>query len=363
MVQAVGNLYANLLRFFIRAHDWCSEGSFRHLVHSITRPVELRYKDLVDDIAGDSLEIDKLATMGARVEIREMNTKLNSIVAKLDAFHTMHSSSLVDTNQRLSDLQFSQVMSHMSAGKLGDPLRAYQFNVALQRRQNRSKSFETTNKFWQSPKLNDWSSMPESKMTVIKGSFRARFAMRNFSLSIIQQLQSKNIPVLWALPGPKDESEAAKVSAVDLFKHLIFQALKLEQDALTESGMALQCSQFHRATTEHQWIQLLGSALLRARSQVYVVIDLSILDRNLEPADGFSWFAAFQQLFTELSKRSPNLQVKILILSDTDSNWTRKSDYPPRDILIPVRVTQIPVRNRKRMNHSIYSYQNRDYCL
>ncbi|KAF5700154.1 hypothetical protein FMUND_14459 [Fusarium mundagurra] len=278
--QAVSNLYANLVRFFIRAHEWCQEGKLLHLVHSITRPPELRYRDLMEDITANSREIDHLAASSAQVEIRDISFKLNTIaaklelfqatqssallhtnqtiVAKLESFQALHSSAQLDTNQMLSDLQFSQIMSHISKGKLGDPLEAFRFNVSLQMRQDRSRLYGTTNEFWQSPKLKDWSSAPESKVAIIKGGLHARHASRKFCLNIIQQLQSKNIPVVWALRGPQNNAEEGKASTTDLFKHLILQAFKLPQDCITESTMSLQCAQFHRANLEQDWLQLLG---------------------------------------------------------------------------------------------------------
>ncbi|KAF4471594.1 hypothetical protein FALBO_1495 [Fusarium albosuccineum] len=313
MRRAVGNLYANLIRFFIRAHQWCSEGTWKHLLHSITRPVELRYKDLLEDIAADSREIDQLATAGTRVEVREMSLKLTDIAAKLESMQALQSSSFIDTNQRLSDLQFSQIISYMAESKLGDPLEAFRFNQSLQRQQQYSQVSASTNRFWQSPKLQAWSSVSESRVAVVKGGFSARYAMRGFCLNMIQQLQSKNVPVLWALRRPRGQTDAGDISPIDLFKHLIQQALRLN-GSMTEKGMSLQCGRFQRATTEQEWLRLLGSALLQAHSQVYLVIDLSILNCNLLPTEGFSWLAAFQSMLTEIAKQAPNLQVKVLLL-------------------------------------------------
>ncbi|GKT75274.1 hypothetical protein ColTof4_07697 [Colletotrichum tofieldiae] len=363
MREAVGTLYASLLRFFIRAREWCSEGSVRHLIHSITRPVELRYRDLLEDITAASREIDQLASSGARVEIREMNSKLNDVISKLDSFHAMHSSALVDTNQRLSDLQFSQIMSHLSAGRLGDPLRAIRFHQSMQRRLAGSRAFEVTNKFWQSRKLNEWSSLPESRLAVLNGNFRARFAMRNFSVNIIQQLQSKHIPVLWVLAGPGDENEMGRVSVVDLFKHLVFQAFKLDQGSASENSLSLQCGRFHRATSEHDWLQLLGSALSQVQSQVYLVIDLSTLDRSLEPEATFSWVTAFCNLFEEIKVRSPGLQVKVLLFNEGASNLTTEAESARSDVSIPVKVTQTPVRRRKKLDRSMSSRPKKGYSV
>ncbi|KAG5659611.1 hypothetical protein KAF25_002170, partial [Fusarium avenaceum] len=368
--QAVSNLYANLVRFFIRAYEWCRGGKLRHLLHSITRPPELRYQDLLEDIAANSREIDQLAASSARVEIRDINLKLNTIVAKLESFqatqssalfHTnqtivaklesfeaLHSSAQLDTNQRLSDLQFSQIMSHMSEGKLGDPLEAFRFNVSLQMRQDHARLHETTNEFWQSPKLHVWSSAPESKLAIIKGGFRARHASRKFCVKIIQQLQSKNIPVVWALRGPQNNTEGGKASTTDLFKHLILQAFKLSESCSTESTMSLQCAQFHRAKAEQDWLQLLGSALLRARGQIYLVIDLATIDHSLVPTEGFSWFTDFQNLLGEILKRAPKLQVKVLLLGSGVNFEGFRADPIPSDIVIPIRVTQTPLRRRQQ---------------
>jgi hypothetical protein len=310
--KAVSNLYASLVRFFIRAHEWCQEGTMRHLWHSITQPPELRYQDLLEDITVSSREIDQLAAASGRVEIRDISLKLNSIVSKLnsleppqsraildsnqtiitklDSFQALHSSALLDTNQRLSDLQFSQIMSHISEGKLGDPLEAFRYNVSVQIRHDRVRVYETTNDFWQSPKLQTWSTGPESSIAIVKGSLRARHASRKFTINIIQQLQSKSIPVVWALRGAQNNPQDARASTIDLFKHLILQSFKLSHDGTTESTMSLQCAQFHRANTENDWLQLLGSALLKAQTQIYLVIDLAVIDHNLKGFRGSQHF-------------------------------------------------------------------------
>lgn len=84
MKDAITELYAHIIQFFIRAHDWYKEGSFRHVLHSITRPVELRYKDLLDSISECSASIDKLCFSGSQAEQRDMHAKLEVIMLKID---------------------------------------------------------------------------------------------------------------------------------------------------------------------------------------------------------------------------------------------------------------------------------------
>ena len=83
MQQAVIELYAYLIRLWIRSYDWYREGSLKHVIHSITRPPELRYKDLIDTIADCSRRIDQLAVVGAQAEQRDMHKKTDVILTKL----------------------------------------------------------------------------------------------------------------------------------------------------------------------------------------------------------------------------------------------------------------------------------------
>lgn len=84
MKQAVMELYAYLIRFLIRAYDWYQERTLVHLLHSITRPAELRYKDLIENISDCSLKVDRLALSGAQAEQRDMHKKIDVVIAKLE---------------------------------------------------------------------------------------------------------------------------------------------------------------------------------------------------------------------------------------------------------------------------------------
>lgn len=76
MRAAVTDLYAIILRFLIRARDWYEEGKLKHFVHSITRPVELRYQDLLEQITDSTRAIEHLATVGHQAEFRDMRIQM-----------------------------------------------------------------------------------------------------------------------------------------------------------------------------------------------------------------------------------------------------------------------------------------------
>lgn len=79
---AVANLYASIVKFFIRASDWYKEGKWSHALHSLTRPVELRNKDLIDEIWMHSREVENLAGTGAQAEQRDIHLELRELGLK-----------------------------------------------------------------------------------------------------------------------------------------------------------------------------------------------------------------------------------------------------------------------------------------
>jgi len=78
MRTAVAELYAYILRFLVRARDWYEEGRIKHFIHSITRPWELRYDDIVENIARRTQVVKDLAVSGQQAEFRDTNQKRDS---------------------------------------------------------------------------------------------------------------------------------------------------------------------------------------------------------------------------------------------------------------------------------------------
>lgn len=83
MESALENVYAYLIKFFIRAIQWYQESPLQHILHSITRPPELRYHDLLEEIDCHSRRIDQLAISGSQAEVRAMHVEINDARATL----------------------------------------------------------------------------------------------------------------------------------------------------------------------------------------------------------------------------------------------------------------------------------------
>jgi hypothetical protein len=84
MRAAVADLFAYLLQFLIRAQDWYKEGRLRHFIHSITRPVELRYNDLLQQIADSSRLVDQISNSGQQAELRDVHGKIDKIKSTVE---------------------------------------------------------------------------------------------------------------------------------------------------------------------------------------------------------------------------------------------------------------------------------------
>ena len=83
MQDAIEKLYSNLLLFFTRALEWYQESPWRHVLHSITQPVELRFADLLDQIKFCSKNIDQVALSAFQAETRDIHGKVDLLATEL----------------------------------------------------------------------------------------------------------------------------------------------------------------------------------------------------------------------------------------------------------------------------------------
>lgn len=82
MKQAVATLYAYIIKFFLRSLDWYQKSKLVHAIQSITRPSELRYRDLLEEIAKCSRYVETLALAGSQAEQRAMHQAIQDLQAK-----------------------------------------------------------------------------------------------------------------------------------------------------------------------------------------------------------------------------------------------------------------------------------------
>jgi hypothetical protein len=88
MKTAIAEVNAYILRFLVRAHDWYHEGPWKHMVHSITRPPELRYNDILEAISQKTATIRNLASCGQQGVIHDMRNQLGEVNTRLEQLAT-----------------------------------------------------------------------------------------------------------------------------------------------------------------------------------------------------------------------------------------------------------------------------------
>ncbi|KAI0892763.1 hypothetical protein F4806DRAFT_478076 [Annulohypoxylon nitens] len=320
MKTSIAELNAYILRFLIRAHDWYQQGTWKHIVHSITQPSELRYDDILKAISQRTAGIRDLASCGQQVVIRGIQTELKHIhteIGQLSTTLSLHYTSMISMDYKVTDLQFSQIMRSISESSImmPDKILGYLQAQAARRRVSRFSASVLPQRFIKSPKLRAWTEFDSSAIVLVKGTFRSRQPLRDFCFDIIKQLHEAGIHVLLAVKIPLQEPDHPIVTCADILKYLVRQALQITQSIQTESSMSLTCARLHESLTDAQWFQILEAVLCNISGQVYLVIDLELLNRDFGQPQGFSWLQAFLDFFARLSERKASHRVKVLLLS------------------------------------------------
>ncbi|XTI82906.1 hypothetical protein V2W45_1464303 [Cenococcum geophilum] len=87
--QLVVTLYTQIVKFVQRAATWYSGGKAKHFVTAFTRPYNLRFKDLVEEITETSGKIDRLALSMAMAELRVIRTELEEARIEQRSTHSV----------------------------------------------------------------------------------------------------------------------------------------------------------------------------------------------------------------------------------------------------------------------------------
>jgi len=189
MKQMVSILYAHIIRFFIRAMDWYEEGRLKHAVNSIMRPYALYFKDIVQDIRECAARVYGLAVTSAQAVLRKMYeqllemkemmrsmlliSKISSFAYQKPAHQSINSRALIDINQRVCDLQFTQILTFTASTPLPEPEKSLQYCCYIRRRR-RLRHIPEDRFIWQSPKLQTRGSSVISSLVIVKGPFATR---------------------------------------------------------------------------------------------------------------------------------------------------------------------------------------------
>ncbi|TGJ87250.1 hypothetical protein E0Z10_g1563 [Xylaria hypoxylon] len=309
--KIIVDMYANILKFLLRALSWYQESKAMHVIHAITRPAELRYNDLLATIASLSRAMTENAWASSHAEQRDMHTDITTLInwkphieTKVDELMThmleikkcviaeqaINASARLDVSQKLSEIQLAQVLQHISVLNLPEPIKAFQASLFMSKRRQ-AKPSNRGPPFWLDAKVQRWNNSMESSLIMINGT-------RHGSIS------STSV----------DKTTADQVSTIDLLKYLVQQAIKLNENIHADAALAPRLGAHLRAQTEEDWIRVLAS-VLQGIPLIYVVLDIEVLSQFLEPLAKCFWPNAFCGLFAELSARSINTVVRVVLVS------------------------------------------------
>jgi hypothetical protein len=85
MKKAVANLYAQLIRFLLRAESWYQRSRIGRAWESLAHPVELRYADILDNINMRTQEVHSLAQAASQAEQRDVHLEVMDLSRKQNA--------------------------------------------------------------------------------------------------------------------------------------------------------------------------------------------------------------------------------------------------------------------------------------
>ncbi|KAI1314070.1 hypothetical protein F5Y03DRAFT_336064 [Xylaria venustula] len=380
MGTAVARLYANIMEFLIRARDWYEEGKMKHMIHSLTRPVELCYGGLLEDISRCTSQIKNLSVSGQQAEIRDMHAEIderlgyintgfsqqldqmNTAVREIELAMTLQSAAMLDTNSRLTDIRFSQIMLSIQELPIWDPEKTYEYHRSLRNRPSHNTNRTLPPRFWNSPKIRDWFSSKASRILIVAGTFQSRFSLRNLCVDVIDQLRASHNPVLFALKvaAPEQQQQTSdglsqeKITSTHVLKYLVRQALRETGIIQTEKSMSLNCARVHSAKGPDDWFQNLEAALSAFGEQVCLVIDLETLQETDHPTargGAFSWLVAFLAFFEKLSQRGLATRVKVLLLTYGSEIPFQLTSHERDKYTISGRTETLTIRQQKLKRH------------
>ncbi|KAI1742632.1 hypothetical protein F4680DRAFT_411276 [Xylaria scruposa] len=327
MVEYTGDLYSHIMSFAIRAVEWYQKGKLAHAFAAFANPFQLKFRDIVDDIFETNRKIDRWATTMSYVEIRRMNLQLAEtgkalelaqlerremykLVAELKGtiseYSRLQYTGMLDTNQRLSEIQFSQILSFISASPIPRPdLIRQSYNARRNLRKQASSGTIRTS--WVSD-IQEWGENRTSAQIFVQGSFKTRHVIRDFAADTIDLIKTAKIPVVWALDPRLGLPAENRFNTVDVLKYLACQVLQSNHSMLTERQASLNAARFQSAATDLEWLELLAS-VLQGMSQIYIIVDMDLVERG--GGTTTEWLQHFASISENLGLRNIHTIVKV----------------------------------------------------
>jgi hypothetical protein len=181
---------------------------------------------------------------------------------------------------------------------------------------------------------------------VVIGNTWSRTILQSLYFGVIEQLQDAKVPVPFVLKVPNDDcGSAGRVSVIDVLKYLIEQAIRVSQDGQTEKSMSLTYANISEASTEKEWLQILGRILGELDGQVCIIFDVRVPNRRLEDSSSFSWILAFEKIYRNLAAQRCEIILRVLLVSYGSLSF--KVSDNQRKFVVTAKTQAVTARQRK----------------
>ncbi|KAK8076082.1 hypothetical protein PG994_003354 [Apiospora phragmitis] len=299
--QTITKMYSHVLKFLVRALGWYQESKLMHALHSVTRPAELRYDDILVAISHHAEQRD--IHIGIRQQMQGQESiitsieRLTSIVLGMQASNAteraLDEGARIEFRQQLLEIQLVQLLDHVKVTQMPDPIKAFQASLFLSKKR-RTRPSTRGPAFWLEDKVQRWNQSSTSSLSVA-------------------MLCDIKIPVIWALKTFAPEGRIAnEVSSIDLLKYLVSQAIAVNKSIHTDAALAPCFKSYIGAQMEDEWVNILGS-VLQGIPFLYIILDIEVLSQTLAGSTHDFWLAAFLRIFAELSSRGSKTVVRVAL--------------------------------------------------
>lgn len=223
----------------------------------------------------------------------------------------LNSAALLNTNQALTDLQFSQILTQLSSSSLVTPEKGLQLAALHGKRYPRTPRIQF-DAFWLTPLFMAWNNIDISSLIIIKGNLKSRDSVTSFFVDSVELGRAAGVTMLWAFR--QSAMEGTQISIVELLKYLTAQVLRQTVDP-TDSSLRLSCAKYQQSDTEHTWIDLLAARLSELQ-RVYILIDMELLNPELLGLFmNHSLTSAFCSIFRKVSEINKGTVIKVALAS------------------------------------------------
>ncbi|KAF6811845.1 hypothetical protein CMUS01_13184 [Colletotrichum musicola] len=323
MQDAVSQLYAKIIEFFLMAIKWYKRGRLSHSIRSIVEPFSLGFKPIIDEITERSRRVDELANAASKAELRDLHVSirgLNDTVLQLTEMSTLISQSLLAFKEESKQVFRNGQMEEIRTALLLEDTPVADDSLAWCRsmRNRRRQKAPTQILLSELSKLETWASSPSSMLLLAEGK-GVRASSIDFAADFLDIIADHGLPSIWALPSTVNsiQEESPDISVSGVLRSLISQLLVLNPALVTEGVNPLTTKHFKTAKTIRRWLQLFETCASDFR-RLFVVIDMGVIENacgHEEAEDELFSLSDFLEEISQIVQRRRRGGLKIIIVS------------------------------------------------